>query len=80
MIIPVRCVTCGKVLGDKWSAYDRRVRQLTEEGAIDDEDVNKDVVHTKDKAPRGKILDDLGITRICCRRMLLTHVDLVDVI
>ncbi|CAD6254375.1 unnamed protein product [Miscanthus lutarioriparius] len=21
MIIPVRCFTCGKVIGDKWDAY-----------------------------------------------------------
>lgn len=21
MIIPVRCFTCGKVIGDKWTAY-----------------------------------------------------------
>jgi len=26
----------------------------------------------------GKVLDELGITRYCCRRMLLTHVDLID--
>jgi DNA-directed RNA polymerase subunit N len=26
------------------------------------------------------VLDDLGITRYCCRRMLLTHVELVDVV
>jgi len=25
-----------------------------------------------------KVLDDLGIKRYCCRRMLLSHVDLVD--
>jgi len=25
-----------------------------------------------------KILDDMGLTRYCCRRMLLTHVDLID--
>ncbi len=25
------------------------------------------------------VLDDLGIKRYCCRRMLLTHVELVDV-
>lgn len=81
MIIPVRCVSCGKVLADKWMAYDRRVRELKDEGVIDDEDVNQDVVRTRGKkAPRGKILDDLDITRICCRRMMLTHVDLVDVI
>lgn len=23
-------------------------------------------------------LDDLGLTRYCCRRMLLTHVDLIE--
>jgi DNA-directed RNA polymerase subunit N len=26
----------------------------------------------------GEVLDDLGITRYCCRRMLLTHVELID--
>lgn len=28
--------------------------------------------------PVKKILDDLGLERYCCRRMLLTHVDLQD--
>lgn len=26
----------------------------------------------------GKVLDDLGIKRYCCRRMLLANVDVVD--
>jgi len=26
----------------------------------------------------GKVLDDSGLERYCCRRMLLTHVDLMD--
>jgi DNA-directed RNA polymerase subunit N len=25
-----------------------------------------------------KILDDLGMTRYCCRRMLLTHKEIID--
>jgi len=25
-----------------------------------------------------RVLDDLGITRYCCRRMLLTHKELID--
>ncbi|MDD5148797.1 MAG: DNA-directed RNA polymerase subunit N [Candidatus ainarchaeum sp.] len=25
-----------------------------------------------------KILDEMGITRYCCRRMLLTQIDLID--
>lgn len=28
--------------------------------------------------PAGKVLDDLGITRYCCRALFLTHVDLID--
>jgi DNA-directed RNA polymerase subunit N len=27
---------------------------------------------------QGKVLDDLGIKRYCCRRMLLTHAELID--
>mgnify|MGYP000117784864 CR=1 FL=1 len=28
--------------------------------------------------PPGKVLDDLGIRRYCCRRMLLSHIELID--
>lgn len=28
-------------------------------------------------APSGKVLDDLRVQRICCRRMFLGHVDVV---
>lgn len=28
--------------------------------------------------PPGKVLDELGITRYCCRRMLLSHVEFID--
>ena len=26
----------------------------------------------------GEVLDSLGITRYCCRRMLLSHVEIID--
>jgi DNA-directed RNA polymerase I, II, and III subunit RPABC5 len=56
MIIPVRCFTCGKVIGDKWEAYLQLLREKTEAEA----------------------LDTLGLKRYCCRRMLLSHVDLIE--
>ena len=28
--------------------------------------------------PAGSVLDGLGLHRYCCRRMLLSHVDLLD--
>jgi len=57
MIIPVRCFTCGKVIGNKWETY---LYYLEANHA--DEDA----------------LDMLGLKRYCCRRMVLTHVDLIE--
>jgi len=34
-------------------------------------------VYTDNESP-GKVLDDLGVKRYCCRRMLVSHVDLID--
>ena len=31
MIIPVRCFTCGKVLGDKWNYYCKEVEKKQEQ-------------------------------------------------
>ena len=57
MIIPIRCFTCGKVIGDKWESFSKRV--------------------TVGELP-GEVLDDIIVTRYCCRRMLLSHVDIID--
>ena len=32
------------------------------------------------KTPEGEALDELNLKRYCCRRHMLTHVDLVDII
>ncbi len=29
---------------------------------------------------RKKVLDDLGLTRYCCRALFLGHVDLIDIV
>lgn len=57
VIVPVRCFTCGAVIGDKWEKFITKVKN--------GEDPNK-------------VLDDLNIKRYCCRRMLLSHVDLIN--
>mmetsp|Transcript_23886 Transcript_23886/g.26145 ORF Transcript_23886/g.26145 Transcript_23886/m.26145 type:complete len:89 (-) Transcript_23886:87-353(-) len=57
MIIPVRCFTCGKVIGNKYDWYlDLLVNEYSAKDA----------------------LNELGLTRYCCRRMILTHVDLIQ--
>jgi DNA-directed RNA polymerases I, II, and III subunit RPABC5 len=74
MIIPVRCMTCGKVIGDLYSEYLRRTKDYTDEhGEINTIDMNsKNVKKTK----KGLVMDELGLKRLCCKRHILTHVDL----
>ncbi|HDI23835.1 MAG TPA: DNA-directed RNA polymerase subunit N [Thermoplasmatales archaeon] len=68
MIIPVRCFTCGKVIGSAYEEFKRRYEEYKK--AIEKGE--------KPKETPKEILDDLGITRYCCRRMLLSHVDLIQ--
>lgn len=56
-MVPVRCFTCGSVIGDKWDEFNKRVK--------------------KGEDP-GKVLDDLGVTRYCCRRMLISNTEIID--
>lgn len=56
MIIPVRCFTCGGVVGSAYTAY----KEALDAGT----------------APQ-KALDDTGLERFCCRRMIVSHRDLI---
>lgn len=69
MIIPVRCFTCGKLLCDKWDFFIQQVEK--EESESGTENVDKENI-------KGKVLTRIGLDRICCRRHLLGHVDLID--
>jgi len=57
MMIPIRCFTCGKLIGDKFADFEAK---------------------TKAGEDPAKALDDLKIKRYCCRRMLISSVDLID--
>jgi DNA-directed RNA polymerase subunit N len=57
VLVPVRCFTCGKLIADKYSDYQTRIK-TGEDPKI--------------------VLDNLGMERYCCRRMLLTTVETVQ--
>jgi len=59
MMIPVRCFTCGKVIGEHYEEFEERSGSGEDPAAV---------------------LDDLGVDRHCCRRMMVSHTDLVDVV
>tara|TARA_Y100001970_G_scaffold285652_1_gene405963 strand:- start:581 stop:814 length:234 start_codon:yes stop_codon:yes gene_type:complete len=76
MIIPVKCFTCGKVLANKYEYYKSEVRAIKMSRSMQ---VDKVVYLTKeyiDKTPEGEVLDKLRLNKMCCRRHLLTHVDI----
>jgi DNA-directed RNA polymerase subunit N (RpoN/RPB10) len=76
MIIPIKCFTCGTVLADKYRYYCEEVRKMK---MIKDIPLDKVVYLTKtfsEKSPEGKVLDDLNLKKMCCRRHMLTHVDI----
>ena len=57
MIIPVRCYTCGKVIGNKWEMYEK----------LKKENVQPNIIFEK-----------LKIDRYCCKRILVSHVNMID--
>lgn len=79
MIIPIRCFTCSKVIADKYDYYHQEKNKLVAAAKNDDKTTDADLkffndIHTKE------ILDNLGLIRYCCRRSLMSSVDMMDVI
>lgn len=81
MIIPIKCFTCGMVIADKYRYYQEEVRKkkLAKRKDNNSVDMDKVVYLTKEfneKTPEGEVMDNLNLTRMCCRRHFLTHVDI----
>ena len=76
MIIPVKCFTCGKVLADKYLFYQKEVRKIKHQQNIDKDNVIYLDETNIQKTPEGLVLDKINLTKICCRRHMLTHVDI----
>jgi DNA-directed RNA polymerase I, II, and III subunit RPABC5 len=76
MIIPVKCFTCGKVLGNKYRYYLKEVQKKKISKKMDLEKVLYLTNDYIDKTPEGEVLDNLKLTKYCCRRHMLTHVDI----
>ena len=75
MIIPIRCMNCGNILADKWLYYQKRLKE--ERGGNAAQPIYMDGKTVPDTAEL-RILNDLGLKRYCCRKHMLTHVDLID--
>lgn len=47
-------------------------------GKLIAKDYEEFVRRVEKREPAGKVLDDLGIKRYCCRRMMISHLELID--
>lgn len=75
MIIPIKCVTCGNVLADKYRYYVQQVRKKKKEN---NQNINKVIYFDElgnKETPEAEVLNALKLTNVCCRRVMLTHVD-----
>ena len=68
MTFPIRCMTCGKVIGDLWNKYKTETEKITNQDDVINISAKKIV-----KTEKGKILDSLGLKRYCCRIPFLTQ-------
>ena len=68
MIFPPRCITCGKLIGNKISIYEEKVKKRIESSKGTD----------LKTVQVGDILTKLGFKRYCCRMMFLGHLPLID--
>jgi len=75
MLIPVRCMNCGKLLADKWNYYQKRLREMKGPGYAEPTCFDGKTIP---KTPESVVFDELHLTRYCCKKTLLTHVDLIE--
>lgn len=76
MLIPVKCFTCGTVIGDKYLFYQEEVVATKIKRQINPEVIQYLDQTSIDKTVEGEVLDMLKLTKLCCRRHMLTHVNI----
>jgi DNA-directed RNA polymerase I, II, and III subunit RPABC5 len=72
MIIPVRCMTCGKLLGNKYNYFQKRVRESRgslEPISLDGKSIPKTV--------EAEVYHELDLRRFCCKKSVGTHVEVI---
>ena len=86
MIIPIRCFTCGEITGDKWKVFTELVNEKIKESnkIINNNNLDIEYIDTNSKkvtkSIEGEILDEIGLNKYCCRRMILGNVNLISII
>lgn len=83
MIIPIRCFTCNNMIASKYEKYlnATKLNYIINDyedllSVLSDKTNEKKIEDIKNTSE--EIFSKLGIVRYCCKRHLLTHVDLIE--
>jgi len=75
MLIPIRCTNCGKLLADKFNFYLAELKKRKGAGFMEPICFDgKTLIETEES----KVFKLLQLHKYCCRKTLLTHVDLIE--
>tara|TARA_B110001450_G_C17490719_1_gene428195 strand:+ start:50 stop:298 length:249 start_codon:yes stop_codon:yes gene_type:complete len=82
MIIPIRCFTCNKLIADKYQYYLEKKEEIDKVENESDKIITTNLIESGEvkKTKYGLLLDELGLYRYCCRRMMLCQVDIINVL
>jgi DNA-directed RNA polymerase subunit N (RpoN/RPB10) len=73
MLIPVRCTTCGNMIGSKYKKYLRNVTKFkkldSESQVVTFDRPNTDIY--------SKFMEETGIKRYCCKRHFLGQQEII---
>ena len=75
MIIPIRCFTCNNIIGSKYNKYLEIIATRKEDDFMLDSSTDIDGMT---ETIENIAFKTIYIKRYCCKRHLLTHVDLMD--
>ena len=74
MIIPIRCFTCNNIIASKYNTYKKLLdndKNKNKNLIISDFNINK-------LDSNKEIFNKININRYCCKRILLSHIDLYN--
>lgn len=73
MLIPVRCATCGNMIGSKYKLYLKKVMKFQKTNS-------ESQVLTFDRPNTntyGKFMEEVGVKRYCCKRHFLGQQEII---
>ena len=71
--IPIRCYTCNLPIAGKWKTFLDTVAKYRKQDGRPEKDDLVYLTKTTTITAEGRTMNDLGLTRECCRRHFFTH-------